>query len=75
MSARDWLILRFESKRGGRGSLLRGMPFMNCPSDEDVVVEGCVAASVMGDAGGGIEVAEAEDDGDGRISVGVAWSF
>lgn len=55
--------------------MLRGMPFMNCPSDEDVVVEGCVAASVMGDAGGGIEVAEAEDDGDGRISVGVAWSF
>lgn len=39
------MILRFEVKRGGRGSLLRGMPFMNCPSadeEEDV-------ASVIGD--------------------------
>ena len=37
------MILRFEVKRGGRGSLLRGMPFMNCPSVEDAV------ASVIGE--------------------------
>lgn len=72
------MILRFESNRGGRGSLLRGMPFMNCPSDEDDVVDGWVAASVIGDgvvcdAEEGIDAADA--DAGGGISVGVPWKL
>lgn len=65
------MILRLDSNRGGRGSLLRGMPFVSCPSDDDVV-EGCVA-SVIGDVEEGIDVADADDGG--GISVGVAWKL
>lgn len=79
MSARDWVILRFDSNRGGRGSLLRGAPFMGCPSVEEDDV-GCVAdASVIGDvvvcdAEKETGVADADADG-GGISLGVAWNF
>lgn len=56
------MILRFESKRGGRGSLF----LING------VVEGCVAASVDGD----VLVCDTEEEDDaGGISVSVAWKF
>lgn len=76
MSARDCVILRFEVKRGGRGSLLRGMPFMSCPSadGEEDVVASVIGDVVVWDAEGGIDAAGV-DAGGGGISVGVAWNL
>lgn len=74
MSARDCVILRFELNKGGRGSLLRGMPFMSCPSadDEEDVVASVIGDVLVCDAEGGIDAAEVDAGGGGGISVGVA---
>lgn len=56
--------------------MLRGMPFMSCPSadEEDVVASVIGGVLVVWDAEGGIDAAGA-DAGGGGISVGVAWNL